>query len=269
MPKRLWYLCVRATGGQPRRHGPRKDATTDMSMLVIVAVVAVVLVLLLVGAGVLVFVMKSKSGKKAQPASASPSPQFPAPAQSFNAPDNPWPQQQQESAPPPAWGAPPPADAAQAAEPFVDPFPAPAPPLDPFPAPAMPGNSDPYATTPSVDASELPPNPDLFMTTPSSPRATSMDMAPAHLKADDGSVIHLNRQAMRVGRHPECDVVIPTPGTSRQHAEFEFRDGAWFVTDLNSGNGTYVNNTRVRSQQLSTGDEIRIDQTRFTFGAGS
>jgi pSer/pThr/pTyr-binding forkhead associated (FHA) protein len=82
-------------------------------------------------------------------------------------------------------------------------------------------------------------------------------------------VIQLNRLAMRVGRHPECDVVIPTPGTSRQHAEFEFKDGAWYVTDLNSGNGTFVNNTRVRSQQLNAGDEIRIDQTRFTFGGGA
>jgi hypothetical protein len=128
---------------------------------------------------------------------------------------------------------------------------------------------DPYATTPSVDVPEPMPNADLFLTTPSAPRQTSGDVTPAHLKADDGSIIQLNRMSMRVGRHPECDIVIPTPGTSRQHAEFEFRDGAWVVNDLNSGNGTFVNNVRVRTQPLAPGDEVRIDQTRFTFNPGA
>ena len=109
------------------------------------------------------------------------------------------------------------------------------------------------------------------MTTPSVGRgigAISPDVQPAHLRADDGSIIALVRSNMRVGRHPECDIVIPTPGTSRQHAEFEFRDGAWHVSDLNSGNGTFVNNVKVRSQQLAAGDVVRVDQTRFTFGPG-
>lgn len=106
------------------------------------------------------------------------------------------------------------------------------------------------------------------MTTPSAPRKTSA-ISPAQLRADDGSVIYLDRVMLRVGRHPECDIVIPTPGTSRQHAEFEFRDGGWIVTDLNSGNGTFVNGVRIRTHQLATGDEVRIDQTKFRFGAGA
>ncbi len=250
-----------------------------MSMTVVVIVAAAVFVLFLIGVGVIFFVIKSKSGKgKAQVAAHSSQPAFPPagqqPSQHFGGSDSgasppSWPPPQAQAAAP-QWSQAPAATEPPAAPPMDWPLPEPAPPLPP-PPPMFPVGSDPdpYATTPSVDASEIPANPDLFMTTPSTPRQTSMDLAPAHLRADDGSVIQLNRLTLRVGRHPDCDVVVPTPGTSRQHAEFAFRDGGWFVTDLNSGNGTFVNNVRVRSQQLAPGDEVRIDQTRFKFGAGT
>jgi FHA domain-containing protein len=249
-----------------------------MSMTLIVIVAAVVLVLLLLGVGVLVFVLKSRGGKETGAGAAPAMQQFPqagAPPTSYGTPDQgapaSWPPPQQQ---PQQWaGAPGPAEPSMPQpqqQPDWGSFPEPAPPMPPPPPSYMPASEpDPYATTPSADMNEPLLAPDLFMTTPSTPRQTAQDLAPAHLKADDGSVIQLNRTTMRVGRHPECDVVIPTPGTSRQHAELEFRDGAWVISDLNSGNGTFVNNVRVRTQQLSPGDEIRIDQTRFTFSAGA
>jgi hypothetical protein len=251
-----------------------------MSMTVVVIVVAVVLLLLVLGVGVIIFVMKkSKGGKQSDSApshpgvsSFPPAPQpaaMPPPPQSAPA-SPPW----SQPAEAPAWGAPqesapPPAAAWGADTPTAPPVPPGAPAGAPPTSFGGSSQPDPYATTPSVDPGDALPNPELFMTTPSVGRGTSaMEIVPAHLQADDGSVIHLTRTNMRVGRHPECDIVVPTPGTSRQHAEFEFRDGLWFVTDLNSGNGTWVNNAKVRSQPLSAGDVVRIDQTRFTFGPG-
>jgi hypothetical protein len=176
---------------------------------------------------------------------------------------------------PPPWGAAADASQAQSAWPSPADQPptappdvtiAPPPPPEPNRGGTMP--QDAYITTPSAGPGDAVPNPDLFMTTPSVNRQTGLEGPPASLRADDGSIIPLSRPIFRVGRHPECDIVIPTPGTSRQHAEFECREGAWLVTDLSSGNGTFVNGVRVRTQQLSPGDEVRIDQTRFTFNLG-
>jgi hypothetical protein len=282
------FVCTREY--DPVASDTRMDAQPFMNTTLFIVVVAVAVVLLVLGAGVIFFVMKSKGKKAGSAAAPSPATSFPPASQpgAIAAAPQAWSQPQ-----PSAWGPPQDAqpEAAASPPPPAPPSPPPPPPSwgtadlattppSPPPSPAISppggygssGNPDPYATTPSVDPGDMMmPNPDLFMTTPSVGRAPTGipgDLLPAHLQADDGSIIHLARAHMRVGRHPECDIVIPTPGTSRQHAEFEFRDGAWFVTDLNSGNGTWVNNVKVRSQQLAAGDVVRVDQTRFTFGPG-
>ena len=49
---------------------------------------------------------------------------------------------------------------------------------------------------------------------------------------------------------------------SNHHAHFQFAHGAWFVEDLNSTNGTYLNGLRMLSaQRLKRGDKIRIGRT--------
>ncbi len=53
-----------------------------------------------------------------------------------------------------------------------------------------------------------------------------------------------------IGRGPSNDVVIAEDGISRVHCCVEGRDGAFFVTDRGSTNGTYVN-----QQELTLGDE--------------
>ena len=282
-------VCVCTHEIDPVASDTPMDAQPFMNTTLVIVVVAVAVVLLVVGAGVIFFVMKSKGKKAAASASPTPATSFPpaqtgsvsAPPQAWSQPQpSPWgpPQDAQPEAPPPAPfpsppSPPPPPPSWGTAELATTPPTPPPPPATPRPAQFGSGQGpDPYATTPSVDPGDMLPNPELVMTTPSVGRATGLvgsgDVAPAHLQADDGSIIQLARSNMRVGRHPECDIVIPTPGTSRQHAEFEFRDGAWFVTDLNSGNGTWVNNVKVRSQQLAAGDVVRVDQTRFTFGPG-
>ncbi|MDQ3629065.1 MAG: FHA domain-containing protein [Actinomycetota bacterium] len=64
-----------------------------------------------------------------------------------------------------------------------------------------------------------------------------------------------------VGRLTGCTVVLDDQAVSREHARFERRNGGWWLTDLGSSNGTYVNGERLARQQaheLHVGDEVRF-----------
>jgi pSer/pThr/pTyr-binding forkhead associated (FHA) protein len=54
---------------------------------------------------------------------------------------------------------------------------------------------------------------------------------------------------------------------SRRHCRFVFHDDVWTLVDLNSTNGTYVNNVRVSEVDLRAGDLIRIAGFEFEFPA--
>ncbi len=61
-------------------------------------------------------------------------------------------------------------------------------------------------------------------------------------------------------------------GVSRKHARFLFQNGQWYLEDLNSVNGTWVNprTTRQKLQQgqpwpLNSGDEVRFGRVVMTF----
>lgn len=276
-----------------------------MSMTVIALIVAaVVILLLLIGGGIIFFVVrKGKSKGSSLPAPHEGFPVAASPAD--GAPANAWSPPPAPTAEPqaPAWGeapSPPPVSEPQPMAPAPAPAPAdfeapvseapawtPPPPVvqqpDPFPPvqPGIPSAKPPvqadalaatlgpesYTTTPNVSAIPVS-TVDPFATTPNVPVRPAGDIVPATLRAHDGSVIQLARVQMRVGRHPECEIVIPTPGTSRNHAEFQCVNGAWVINDLNSGNGTFVNGVRVRTHQLASGDEVRVDQTKFWFTLG-
>ena len=68
-----------------------------------------------------------------------------------------------------------------------------------------------------------------------------------------------------VGRAPECTVVMPEdPYTSTRHARFFERDGAWWVEDLGSTNGTLVNaKTITEAQQLKRDDRVQTGSAVF------
>ena len=70
-----------------------------------------------------------------------------------------------------------------------------------------------------------------------------------------------------IGRNPNTDITLLDEGISREHALVVFDEEAatFTIEDLQSTNGTRVNGKRVRSAQLSPGDEIQIGHTRFTF----
>jgi hypothetical protein len=63
---------------------------------------------------------------------------------------------------------------------------------------------------------------------------------------------------LTIGRHPACDVVLNDPSVSRHHARLRFRDGTWILQDLDSRNGTWVNDVRVGRCQLRAGDHVEF-----------
>ncbi|MRS02285.1 FHA domain-containing protein [bacterium] len=65
-----------------------------------------------------------------------------------------------------------------------------------------------------------------------------------------------------IGREETCDVFIPDPVISSRHARLVYRNTHWWIEDLMSTNGTYLNDERVGSPAiLINGDELRIGKT--------
>jgi hypothetical protein len=77
-----------------------------------------------------------------------------------------------------------------------------------------------------------------------------------------GQSISITRQSVIIGRGGtdlECDIVLPERQVSRQHAEIYVDQGRYFLRDLDSKNGTYLNGQPVNgSVELRDSDEIQI-----------
>ena len=63
-----------------------------------------------------------------------------------------------------------------------------------------------------------------------------------------------------------ADIVLRDPNVSRRHAELTFTGaGDWTIEDLNSTNGTLVNNRRVSRCPLRNGDLLTFGLSTFEF----
>jgi pSer/pThr/pTyr-binding forkhead associated (FHA) protein len=83
-----------------------------------------------------------------------------------------------------------------------------------------------------------------------------------------GSKFLVDKDVTTAGRHPESDIFLDDVTVSRRHAEFERKDGQFFVRDVGSLNGTYVNRQRVDRAELASGDELQIGKFKLTFYMG-
>ncbi|HEY8482110.1 MAG TPA: FHA domain-containing protein [Spirillospora sp.] len=80
-----------------------------------------------------------------------------------------------------------------------------------------------------------------------------------------GSRFLLDKDRTSAGRHPDSDIFLDDVTVSRRHAEFSRRGNAFFVRDVGSLNGTYVNRQRIDEAGLSSGDEVQIGKFRLVF----
>ena len=65
---------------------------------------------------------------------------------------------------------------------------------------------------------------------------------------------------MKIGRKPGCDIVLNDPGVSGEHAVLKTVGLKSSIVDLNSTNGTFVENERVKQRELRHGETITIGQ---------
>jgi serine phosphatase RsbU (regulator of sigma subunit) len=83
-----------------------------------------------------------------------------------------------------------------------------------------------------------------------------------------GQRVEFERNVL-LGRGPLSDVQIQDAAVSHRHALITVSGGRSFVSDLQSGNGTFWNGQRISQPQLlAEGDELRLGSTVFQFSAG-
>ncbi len=69
------------------------------------------------------------------------------------------------------------------------------------------------------------------------------------------------KQDILIGRDQTCDLSLKNETVSTHHARLTYRQNQWWLEDLNSTNGTYLNEERVLTTTvIISGDEVRCGQ---------
>jgi pSer/pThr/pTyr-binding forkhead associated (FHA) protein len=77
-----------------------------------------------------------------------------------------------------------------------------------------------------------------------------------------GTTVRLSEQAVTLGRSQDSTIVLDDDYVSSRHARVFPREGQWFVEDLGSTNGTYLDRTKVSGAlPVKIGMPIRVGKT--------
>ena len=96
------------------------------------------------------------------------------------------------------------------------------------------------------------------------PEEKPTDFVPLKLMLVPSSMtVELTKPDQLMGRHSSADIRLPLADVSRRHCRFLYADSCWHVHDLDSLNGVFVNNQRVREAVLKDGDRIRVGSFVF------
>ena len=101
-----------------------------------------------------------------------------------------------------------------------------------------------------------------------------MEFVEGHLELWTGAgreLLTLPAPRATIGSSEAADIVVADSSVSRVHALLEWLGGSWFVQDLGSRNGTFVNGERVQVRRvLRASDEVRLGRARLVMrGVGS
>ena len=87
----------------------------------------------------------------------------------------------------------------------------------------------------------------------------------AFLHMSQGQRFLLDHPTISIGRDPKNSIAIPDVEASRLHAQIQRKNDCFRLIDLDSANGLFVNQARVREAVLQHADVIRIGKTVFRF----
>lgn len=118
-------------------------------------------------------------------------------------------------------------------------------------------------------AGELLPVPPEFGASPLT--SGNASQSPARLlDHSTGRSILITGDQWVVGRHAGCELTVEDASVSGRHCELRYDGRQWWLIDLESRNGTFVNRVQIQQHALVNGDEIQIGrQLRYRFDDGS
>jgi len=136
--------------------------------------------------------------------------------------------------------------------------------------PAAPTPHAPPARSASAGSGELgrvslPPIPEPAASRPGNTEPGAGVARLVAIESADGSDFHALAELTIVGRSGECGLRLPVGTVSRRHAELERTPNGWLVRDLQSENGTWVNDQPVSEQLLHPGDRVQFGTVCLIF----
>ena len=79
------------------------------------------------------------------------------------------------------------------------------------------------------------------------------------------SPVSIQTDDFQIGRGSHNHLILSDRQSSVTHARLRFAQGAWFIQDQDSSNGTFVNGKRIKAQRLNDGDQIRVGEIIYIF----
>ncbi len=76
---------------------------------------------------------------------------------------------------------------------------------------------------------------------------------------------NLPNHEVTIGRHAGCDLLLPDYKVSSKHAVVRNQNNEWWIYDLNSSNGLYVNDKEIDAAVLQEGDKVVLGESAFVF----
>jgi len=77
----------------------------------------------------------------------------------------------------------------------------------------------------------------------------------------------VDKDKILIGRSEECDITLQEDGSSKKHCTLEFLQYRYWVVDLDSKNGTIVNNTPIKRCEFFLDDVVQIGDAYIRYDA--
>ncbi len=95
---------------------------------------------------------------------------------------------------------------------------------------------------------------------------TNSELPKAYLIVNGLSTFFITKAVVNIGRDPTNQLVLNDPKISLQHAQLRLVHGRFFIFDLDSQRGTFVNGVPVSSHALNPGDVIQLAGLPLVYG---
>lgn len=86
-----------------------------------------------------------------------------------------------------------------------------------------------------------------------------------YLEREGDLPVKVDVERFVIGRGPQCDLIIDSPRVSREHLAITRMGARFLATDLNSSNGTWMNEERISERELEDGDVLHLGNEPVTF----